>query len=222
MKKILSSLFAAVLFIGCTTTSHPKASASVFSPSKSTSSGVIATAQAAPVTNVAPASVPLVSMPTLSNSSQDLAALHQSYEAPARAVEAAKSLTPEVQKTPFISLPAVPTATATAPKSHKLIFWLFTTVLAVPLAWATKKYGLPYFKEFLAFVKSKNIVADLKTLAAEAQTKIAVDFKAVEADAKSVVAKVEAEVSKTSAVTAPAAPVVVPHVPAPVVAAAKV
>lgn len=217
MKRILSSLFAIVLFIGCTT-SHPKATAPAF-PSDKLAPGVTVTAQA-PVTNIAPVSVPLVSVPTLLNSSQDLAALHQPYQIPARAVEAAKSPAPGAQKTPSVSLP--PRA-VTAPKSHKLIFWLFTTVLAVPLAWATKKYGLPYFKEFLAFVKSKNVVADLKNLAAKAETKIVTDFKAAEVDAKSFQDKVLAEFSKAPPATASTPPVVVPqHIPPPVTVAAKV
>lgn len=51
----------------------------------------------------------------------------------------------------------------------------------MPLTWAAKKYGMPLFKKFLAWIKTHNVVSDLKTLAEEAKTKLVVDFRDVEA-----------------------------------------
>lgn len=68
-----------------------------------------------------------------------------------------------------------------AAKSHKVIFWLLTTIFAVPLTWAVKKYGMPLFKKLLAWLKSHNIIADIKTLASEAETKVESLVKDVEA-----------------------------------------
>lgn len=67
-------------------------------------------------------------------------------------------------------------------KSHKLFYFLLGAVLTVAELWAFKKYGLPYVKKFLAWVKSKNVVKNLETFAKEAETKIEADYKDVVAD----------------------------------------
>jgi hypothetical protein len=60
--------------------------------------------------------------------------------------------------------------------------WLIVTVLTALLSWASYKYLVPLVKKGLTWIKSKNVVSDLKTLATEAQAKIEVDFKDIVTD----------------------------------------
>jgi len=131
---------------------------------------------------------------SVDNSTAELAALRSTYQpsVPVKAAPASKpsllkfwvAKTPSEKAAPVAATVPVKSTTNTAKpvKSHKLIYWLLTTILAVPLTWAAKKYGMPLFKKFLAWVKSKNVVTDLKTLAGEAESKLVTDFKDVEAD----------------------------------------
>lgn len=54
--------------------------------------------------------------------------------------------------------------TVVTPKSHKLNYFLLVAALTVAEFWAGWKYGLPLVKKVLAWVKSKNVVADIKKL----------------------------------------------------------
>jgi hypothetical protein len=172
----------------------------------------------APPVSARPRDIPTAA-PATATQAQELAALRQTptpaapvpirqVEPPIRQVEPPiRQVEPPIRQVeplpPAPPLP-LPAPYAKAGKSHKLIYWLLTTVLAVPLTYAAKKYGLPLFKKLLAWVKTHDTAAALKTLASGAESKIAVVFKDVEADfsKKAAVAPVAA---------APPAPVAAPH-----------
>lgn len=207
MKIIIRFLLVAALCAGCV--SHP-----VKSPTRRVIKVVTVQDAPAPVPQVAVAA-PITDSPAVV---QELAALRSS-PAPVAAVVPVKPVAapvPVVEKPTEIPA-SQPVSPAKAKRISKLVYRGLALLFIGLIAWATELLWLPRIQEVLAWIKSKNVVANLKTLASKAETKLAVDFNEVEKNVVSEVSRIEKGNPFKSSEPAPA-PITAPTVTQPPVA----
>jgi hypothetical protein len=180
--KISRFLVVAVLCTGCVSHHPAKAPAPIIPPTK-----------------LAPGATTITKVAPLDNSAQELKALRAvtGQVTPKATVPTVPTkITPEAPDVvPTDEAPPSPPVvhnstpvhdavnTVKTVKSHKLIACNLIVVFVGGALWITSLWAplwLPYFKKFLAFVKTKNVVKNLDTLATEAKTKMEVDFKDVQ------------------------------------------
>jgi hypothetical protein len=144
----------------------------------------------------APVNVPVVvapvkskAVPVVDNSATETAALHKAYVvAPVVSTVAAPVVS--TVAAPVVSTVAAPVVSTVVTEGKKqlgkikpVIFFLSFGLLGFG-AYASRKYWLPFVKKALAWIKSRNILAKLKTLETEAAAKVKADVVKIETDIK--------------------------------------